>query len=127
MGILKRSVIYFFPLFCSLVVNCMAATGQESFQAAIEAERRGDADAAITQYTSAIQAGGLSNDQLVAAYSGRGNAYHVKKDYERAIQDYGEAIRINPKYARAYSDRGGAYLDKKEYDRAIRDLNEAIR
>jgi len=45
----------------------------------------------------------------------------------RAIADYNEAIRLNPKYAGAYNLRGRAYHDKGDNDRAIGDYDEAIR
>ena len=46
---------------------------------------------------------------------------------DRAIADYTEAIRLDPKYANAYSNRGVAYSDKGDKDRAIADFTEAIR
>ena len=48
-------------------------------------------------------------------------------DYDRAIADYGEAIRINPKFALAYNNRGDAWRHKGDLDRAIADFDEAIR
>ena len=57
----------------------------------------------------------------------RGVAYGNKGEYDRAIQDYNEAIRINPGYADAFNNRGNAYADKGEYDRAIQDYDEVIR
>ena len=53
--------------------------------------------------------------------------YGDKGDYDRAIADYDEAIRLDPRYAVAYYNRGVAYCDKGDYDRAIADYNEAIR
>ena len=61
------------------------------------------------------------------AYNNRGNAYGDKGDYDRAIADYNEAIRLDPKYASAYYNRGIAYDDKGDHDRAIADYDEAIR
>ena len=61
------------------------------------------------------------------AYSNRGYAWNAKKEYDRALADYDEAIRLDPKYAKAYSNRGHAWCGKKEYDRAITDFNQAIR
>ena len=50
-----------------------------------------------------------------------------KKDYDLAIADYSEAIRLLPGYASLYINRGIVWIDKKDYDRAIADFNEAIR
>jgi tetratricopeptide (TPR) repeat protein len=57
----------------------------------------------------------------------RGNSFQQKRDYDRAIQDYDQAIRLNPKDAAAFLSRGIAYSEKKEYDRAIEDYDLAIR
>ena len=55
-------------------------------------------------------------------------AYHGKGDYDRAIADYDEAIRLNPKYAlRLQQPRRSPTIGKGDYDRAIADYNEAIR
>ena len=54
------------------------------------------------------------------------DAWLAKKEYDKAITDYDEGIRLDPKDAYAYSCRGNAWLEKKEYDNAIRDFNEAI-
>ena len=63
----------------------------------------------------------------MGAGNGRGLSYNHKGDYDRAIADLSEVIRIDPKHASALTNRGWAYLEKGEYDRAINDLNEAIR
>ena len=47
--------------------------------------------------------------------------------YDRAIQDYDQAIRLNPNWAEAFNNRGRAYSDKGQHDRAIQDLDQAIR
>ena len=43
------------------------------------------------------------------AFRDRGAAYYFKKDYERAIKDYDEAIKLDPRSDRAYANRGAAY------------------
>ena len=47
-------------------------------------------------------------------YEARGAVY-LFTDRQRAIADYSEAIRLDPKYAVAYSNRGLAYAYKNEY------------
>jgi tetratricopeptide (TPR) repeat protein len=47
--------------------------------------------------------------------------------YEEAIADYTEAIRLNPKNAAAYFGRGNAYSELGEYEEAVADYREAVR
>jgi len=61
------------------------------------------------------------------SYFYSGNEYYNMGDYDRAIAEYTEAIRIDPNYADAYGNRGIAYARKNDYNRAIADLTEAIR
>jgi tetratricopeptide (TPR) repeat protein len=61
------------------------------------------------------------------AYDFRGIAYGNKGDYDRAIADLDQVIRLNPKNTYAYTDRGLAYGEKSNYDRAIADFDQAIR
>jgi tetratricopeptide (TPR) repeat protein len=51
----------------------------------------------------------------------------VLGDRQGAIQDYNEAIRLNPKDAFAYTNRGNARADLGDRQGAIQDYNEAIR
>jgi tetratricopeptide (TPR) repeat protein len=46
---------------------------------------------------------------------------------DAAIEDYSEAIRLNPKDPEAPYNRGLAYLRSEKYDYAARDFSEAIR
>jgi aspartyl protease family protein len=48
-------------------------------------------------------------------------------DYDRAIDDYSEAVKRNPSYAIAYDNRGLAYANKNDYDRALADYDEAVK
>jgi lipoprotein NlpI len=102
--------------------------GRTHFEAGRAAQNRGDFDVAIESFTLAIKAGDLSKEDLAAAYNNRGIAYGAKGDQDRAIQDYNEAIRLNPNDAVAYNNRGNAYRrDKGDSDHAIQDYDEAIR
>ena len=57
----------------------------------------------------------------------RGVGYYVKGDFDNAIADFSQTIRIDPKNSRAYDSRGNSYVRKGEYDRGIADENEALR
>ncbi|HEY3304187.1 MAG TPA: tetratricopeptide repeat protein [Candidatus Binatia bacterium] len=69
----------------------------------------------------------LAQPKTAQDFYNRGLGYRRKKEYDRAIQDFAEAIRSNSNYADAFNSRGLAYADKKDYDRAIQDYNEALR
>jgi tetratricopeptide (TPR) repeat protein len=48
-------------------------------------------------------------------------------NYDLAIGEFSEAIRLKPDFEEAYYNRGHAYSDKGDYDKAIADFSEAIR
>jgi tetratricopeptide (TPR) repeat protein len=62
-----------------------------------------------------------------SAFNSRGTAYFNRRDYDRAIKEFDEAIRLDLNYANAFYNRGSAYQSKGDYDRAINDYDEAIR
>jgi tetratricopeptide (TPR) repeat protein len=61
------------------------------------------------------------------AWNMRGNGWSEKKEYDKAIQDLDEAIRLDPSEPIYFNNRGFAYLNKKDHDKAITNLDEAIR
>jgi tetratricopeptide (TPR) repeat protein len=95
---------------------------KEHFDKGAALSGRGDWDAAILEYTNAINI----DPNCAEAYNGRGSAYIWKKDYDRAIVDYTQAIKICPNYTEAYNCRGVAYSWKNDYGRAIADYTQAI-
>ena len=51
----------------------------------------------------------------------------MKGEFDKAIADYTESIRLNPQRAETYWGRGHAYAEKGEFDKAIADFTESIR
>jgi tetratricopeptide (TPR) repeat protein len=62
----------------------------------------------------------------VAALVASGNEAALKGDLDRAVRDFSEAIRIDPKYADSYSERGQALFRLGETERAIADYSAAL-
>jgi tetratricopeptide (TPR) repeat protein len=81
-------------------------------------------DKAVERLTEIINA----NPALAENYNRRAEAYYLKKDYDKAIADYGKAIARQPGSANVYrNNRSRAYVGKKDYERAIKDSSETIR
>src|ERR1700730_10781316 len=76
-------------------------------------------DEEIAACTRVIQDGGTSAKNRAIAYYNRGIAYKAKGDLDRAIADYSEALRLDPKDAFAYTNRGSAYYAKGDLERAL--------
>jgi tetratricopeptide (TPR) repeat protein len=69
----------------------------------------------------------IQHDRPAWAFNNRCYAYIRKGDYDHAVADCTEAIRLAPKLALAFTNRGVACAANGKYDRAIADYNEAIR
>jgi tetratricopeptide (TPR) repeat protein len=83
-------------------------------------------DAVIDGCTAVIRSGHEPLEKLATAFDNRGVAYRLKGEYNRALQDYEQALQLNPSNANAYNNRGIIYRIKGEYGRAIADYDEAI-
>jgi tetratricopeptide (TPR) repeat protein len=112
---------------------------------------RGDYELAILDFTEALNI----NPELSAAYLLRGRAISasvsfvigIEKDfsgfdsyfsrgiiskehtviYEKAIEDFNQALRLDPNNANIYAERGFAYSEIRDYDKAIADFTQAIK
>jgi tetratricopeptide (TPR) repeat protein len=85
------------------------------------------ADLQIGGCTSVIQSGKETPANLAVAFTNRGNAHLRKKDSNAAISDYGEAIRLNPRYVHAHHNRGLAYAAIEIHHLAVTNYDEAIK
>jgi serine/threonine protein kinase/tetratricopeptide (TPR) repeat protein len=69
----------------------------------------------------------VTNGQLAKTAFDRAYAEAEKNDYQSAIRDYTEAIRLDPDDSSAHNNRGNAYRELQQYDNALNDYNEALR
>ena len=58
-------------------------------------------------------------------YYNRGNLYAMRRDYQRAIADYSQALKLNQDLAEAWFNRGLAKIYAKHVDEGIEDLSKA--
>ena len=119
------AVISFIAILLTPLVLADAQTAQQRAWCDIKGGAR--PEVVITSCTAVIQSGQETGKNLAAAFTIRGRAYRAMGDYDRAIADYSEAIRIEPTYVLAFYSRGIAYYNKGDYDRAIGDYSEALR
>jgi tetratricopeptide (TPR) repeat protein len=75
--------------------------------------------AALWQKTTNPEA----NVQQSITYNDRGLAKQKKGDFEGALGDFNQALRLNPNYALAYRSRGNGRHKKGDLDGAIADFN----
>ena len=57
----------------------------------------------------------------------RGIALDAKGEHDKAIVEYSEAIRLDPRSVLAYNGRGVAWAKQGQYDKAMTDFDEAVR
>jgi lipoprotein NlpI len=106
---------------------------------------QGDYDRAIKDFSEATELGSpatpvlrwhgqdyhefavFSEGNRAEALRWRGLAYQEQRDYDSAMKDFSEAIRLAPDDPQAYSDRGRAYLQNGELSLATIDYSKAIR
>jgi tetratricopeptide (TPR) repeat protein len=83
-------------------------------------------DQLIAGCSSVIRNGGGTRETLALAFVGRGSALMAKGDVDGAIQDYGQALSLNPNNFLAFNNRGFAYAAEGDFERAIQDYDQAL-
>ena len=81
-------------------------------------------DDRIKACSAIIDAAGAPPQDRAAAYFNRGSI--LRGDIDRAIADFTEAIRLNPRFTDAYIERGLLHDERGDFDRAIADFTQAI-
>jgi tetratricopeptide (TPR) repeat protein len=80
-----------------------------------------------TSKTDTTSTTDTTNKKTEADYNTAGLAKYEKKDFRGAIEEYSQAIKINPNYEIAYYNRGLAYNDLGDIKTAIENYNQAIK
>ncbi|GGI29270.1 hypothetical protein GCM10010987_53570 [Bradyrhizobium guangdongense] len=62
-----------------------------------------------------------------AVYNLRGSAYYDKGDYDIAIADFDDALKLGPPSGIIFHNRGNAWRGKGDYAKAIDDYDKSIR
>ena len=109
---------------------------KELFAQGMAHSGKGEFDEAITAFTEFLELDEKSADEDSAdeknadrknAYRERATAFNARHKFEKARNDAGEAIRLDPKDATAYRERGYALAHLDIYDKACIDFDEALR
>jgi tetratricopeptide (TPR) repeat protein len=79
----------------------------------------------IDSCTAVLQAGRQSSKQLAYTYRERGLAFFSKRDYERAIQDYDQAINLDSRFSDAFDNRCWTQMVIGKLD--VKDCKESLR
>lgn len=107
------SAILIFSLSPAFAENIMEEEAGEYFKEALEAQKSGNLDSAITLYTKSLY---LKPDNA-KAYNNLGTIYAKNGDYDKAEEEYNQAIKMDPHYAKALTNLAMIYLEKKDFDK----------
>ena len=64
--------------------------------------------------------------QTHSAWTNRGHFFRDNKNFNEALKNYNEAIRIKPEKAETYNSRGKLYFENGQTQKGIADYNSAI-
>ncbi|HEU5246157.1 MAG TPA: tetratricopeptide repeat protein [Candidatus Udaeobacter sp.] len=66
-------------------------------------------------------------DELATVYQQRGYAFASNQQYQDAIQDFTEALKLKSNDARIYEQRAAVEMKMYDYDKALGDYSEIIK
>jgi tetratricopeptide (TPR) repeat protein len=83
-------------------------------------------EVAIAACTRAIQSRHFNGATLATIFNNRAIEYRQLGEYDRAIADYSQAIRLDAEFTGAYAGRGLAYEGKGEIAKAKAEYQKAL-
>lgn len=111
---------------CNKIIALKIFSGEKLatvyFWRAVGWNKKGNYVQVIADTSEAIR---LKPDQ--ALYNMRGSAYFDKGEFDIAIADFNDALRIGPPSGIIFHNRGNAWRSKGEYAKAIGDYDAAIK
>ena len=90
-----------------------------------EAAKNQDWDKAVDLFRRASAMDHKYADELATVYQGRGYAAAKNQQYQEAIQDFTEALKVKSNDPRVYEQRAAAEMKIYDYDKALADYAEA--
>jgi tetratricopeptide (TPR) repeat protein len=92
-----------------------------------EGRARATAEEEIEACSAMLNSGKYKGSNLAIIYNNRCSAYHENSEYDKAISDCTQSLKINPSYANAFYNRSLAKYRKEDYDGTIGDASSAIK
>src|SRR5438270_5860195 len=102
----------------------LAPAGAATDKGRADCEQMTNPGLKISACTRILSAANLPNDVKVFGHHHLGVGLLLQNNFDRAIVEFNEALRIDPAYVRSYNSRGNAWRGKGELDTAIADYNE---
>ena len=92
-----------------------------------EASKSQDYDKAVELLRKATSLDRKYAPDLAVAYQQRGFASASNQNFQGAVQDFTEALKINSRDARIYEQRAAVEMKMRDYDKALADYSELIK
>lgn len=89
-------------------------------------DTRASGDAVIAACSALLQIESEDDSLAVIGHFHRGRGHDKKMEYDSAILDFGEAIKLDPSHAMSFLYRGAVHGKRNELDAAVADLDQAI-
>ena len=126
-GFRRTQSRFLLPLFCIalILVNTGLAAespGEDLLTRAKAADAGGNVDAAIALATKAIEA----KPSDARGYLGRAQFYEHSRELPKALRDYNQALKLDPKLAQAWQLRGLVHFKLAHIDESIADFDRFI-